>query len=164
MYFYKSIYRSMHTVPTLSQRFKPGIPKKYLLAVAAIFWTFAGGMLLVRGFSILKFNFRVRVFEEAGSILAGIIFYIALFSKISLKHINRIQNIQLERPCVFSFFNVRSYILMTIMITAGITLRLSGIVPVDYLALFYIAMGTPLLISAFRFYLYAYKGLRKQGI
>jgi len=162
MYFYKSIFRPMHTVPTLFQRFKPGIPKKYLLAVAAIFWTFAGGMLLIRGFSILKFNFRVRVFEEAGSILTGIIFYIVLFSKISLKHINRIQNIQIEKPCIFSFFNVRSYILMTIMITAGITLRLSGIVPVDYLALFYIAMGIPLLLSALRFYYYTLRGIRKQ--
>jgi len=163
MYFYQSIFNSMCTVSTLFQRCKPGIPKKYLHPVAALFWTFAGGMLLVRGFSILKFNFRLRLPEETASILAGIIFYRFMFSKISLKHINRIQRIQPERPCIFSFFYARSYILMTIMITAGITLRLSGIVPVEYLALFYIAMGTPLLISALRFYSYTFRDMRKQG-
>jgi hypothetical protein len=154
----------MRTVSTLIQRCNPGIPKKYLLVVAAMVWTFAGGMLMVRGFLILKSNFRLRLPEETGSIIAGIIFYKFMFSKISLKHIKRIQSIQLERPSVFSFFNRRSYILMTIMITAGIILRLSGIIPVDYLALFYIAMGTPLLISALRFYSYAFRDLRKQGV
>ena len=115
MYFYKSILNSMSTVSIYC---KTGIPKKYLLLVAALFWTFAGCMLLVRGFATLKFNFRSRLPEETGSILAGIIFYKFMFSKISLKHINRIQSIKLARPCIFSFFNKRSYILMTIMITA----------------------------------------------
>jgi len=159
MYFYQSIFNTMRTVSTYC---KTGIPKKYLLLVAALFWTFAGCMLLVRGFSILKFNFRSRFPEETGSILTGIIFYKFMFSKISLKHINRIQSIQPERPSIFSFFNRRSYILMTIMITAGVTLRMTGIIPEYYLALFYIAMGTPLLISAVRFYRYAFRDLRKQ--
>ena len=146
------------------QSFKPGIQKKYLLLVAALFWTFAGGMLLARGFSSLKFYTSTTILEGLGCIFVGILFYKYMFSKISLKHINRIQNIQVERPCIFSFFNGRSYLLMTIMITAGITLRLSGVVPIGYLSLFYIAMGTPLLVSAFRFYHYAFRGLRKHGI
>lgn len=146
------------------QSLKPGIQKKYLLLVAAMFWTFAGGMLLVRGFSILKFSTSVIVLEELGSIFAGILFYKYLFSKISMKHITRIQNIQEEKPCIFSFFNGRSYLLMSIMITAGVTLRLSGMVPIGYLSLFYIAMGTPLLISALRFYKYAVIGMRKQRV
>ena len=143
------------------QSCKPGIQKKYLLLVAALFWTFAGGMLLARGLSTLKFNTPAILFQELGSMLAGVLFYKFMFSKISLKHINRIQDIQEERPCIFSFFNGRSYLLMTIMITAGISLRVSGIVPLGYLSLFYIAMGTPLLISALRFYTYAIRGLKK---
>jgi hypothetical protein len=146
-----------HFLPSL----KPGIQKKYLLLVAAVFWTFAGGMLLVRGFSILKFSTSAILLKELGSMFAGILFYTYMFSKISLKHITRIRDIQEERPCIFSFFNGRSYLLMSIMITAGITLRLSGLVPIGYLSLFYIAMGTPLLISALRFYTYAIRGLKK---
>ena len=48
----------MNTDSNFFQTFKPGIPKRYLLLVAACFWTFAGGMLLVRGFSILKFEYH----------------------------------------------------------------------------------------------------------
>ena len=147
------------------QTYKPGIPKKYLLLVAALVWTFAGGMLLYRGFSILKFNSLQIEFEETGCLIAGIVFYRFMFSAISLKHINRILQIQIERPCFFSFFNWRSYMMMSVMMTVGITLRLSGIVPITWLSLFYISMGTPLFISAVRFYIYAIKNIlqnRKQ--
>lgn len=138
------------------QTCKPGIPKRHLLLIAAFFWTFAGGMLLFRGFSILKYNSGLNMFGELGSLISGMIFYKFMFSKISLKHINRILNLPTEKPCFFSFFNLRSYFLMTIMITFGIALRLSGLVPIDYLALFYIVMGTPLFMSAIRFYYYFY--------
>jgi len=147
----------MNPVNPFFQTFKPGIPKRYLLLVAACFWTFAGGMLLVRGFSVLKFNSSFIEIEEAGSLLAGLVFYKLMFSTISLKHINRILTLKNERPCFFAFFNGRSYLMMAVMMSSGIALRVSGIVPLLYLAPFYIAMGTPLLLSAFRFYYYAYK-------
>jgi len=147
----------MTTVNTFFHTWKPGIPKKYLLFVAAFIWTIAGGMLMFRGFSFLKFNTSEIIIKESVSMLAGIIFYKLMFSKISFKHIQRILNIQIDRPCFFSFFNWRSYFLMTIMITFGLTLRLSGIVPLNYLSLFYVAMGIPLFLSAIRFYYYAFK-------
>jgi hypothetical protein len=147
----------MNTVSPFFQIIKPGIPKRYLLLVAACFWTFAGGMLLFRGFSVLKFNSSIIEIEESGSILAGLLFYKFMFSAISLKHIHRILNLKEEKPCFFSFFNGRSYLLMTVMMASGITLRVTGLVPLSYLSPFYIAMGTPLLLSAFRFYYYACK-------
>lgn len=158
--------RYMDAINSFFKTCKPGISKRYLLLVAAFVWTFAGGMLLFRGFFVLKFNSAGIDLEESGSILAGILFYKFMFSAISSKHINRILNIQIEKPCFFSFFNWRSYLLMTLMITAGITLRLSGIVPLNYLSLFYIAMGTPLFMSAIRFYYYANKNMNrnKNGI
>ena len=135
---------------------KPGIPKRYLLVVAAFVWTFAGCMLLFRGLSVLKFNSAGTLIQESVSIIAGICFYKFMFSSISLKHINRNQNLEAHRPCFFSFFNLRSYLMMSMMISLGVALRLSGIVPMCYLALFYITMGTPLLISAFRFFYHSW--------
>ena len=135
---------------------KPGIPKKYLLLVAAFVWTFAGSMLFFRGFSVLKFDSSSILMLESASIIAGICFYRFLFSSISLKHINRIRNLEAHRPCLFSFFNWRSYLMMSMMISLGVGLRLSGLVPMFYLALFYITMGTPLLISASRFFYHSW--------
>ena len=139
---------------------KPSVPKRYLLFVAAVVWTFAGGMLLFRGFSVLRFNSTGILIEEAVSIILGVVFYIFMFSRISLKHIVRIQNNPLERPCVFSFFNWRSYILMSTMISFGVTLRVTGIVPIQYLSVFYVIMGTPLFLSSVRFYVHGFKNLR----
>ena len=152
----------MKSLNSFLQAIKPGIPKRYLLFVAAIVWTFAGGMLLFRGFSTLGFNSGTLISEESISIIAGIAFYIFMFSKISLKHINRILSLQEERPCFFSFFNWRSYFLMTIMISFGVTLRLTGLVPIQYLSFFYVAMGTPLFMSAFRFYFNGFANFKKK--
>ncbi len=140
---------------------KPSIPKRYLLFVAAVVWTFAGGMLLFRGFSVLKFSSLSILEEEAVSIVLGVVFYAFMFSHISLKHIVRMKNNPNEHPCVFSFFNWRSYMLMSGMISLGVTLRLTGIVPVQYLSLFYICMGTPLFLSSIRFYGHGIKSIKE---
>lgn len=134
------------------QSIKPKISKRYLLFIAAFVWTFAGGMLLFKGILLLcNFNsflgLRIMI-----SIIGGILFYLLLFAKISLKHARRIIELKNNNPCLFSFFNIKSYILMTIMITSGILLRSSGIISSEYLSIVYITMGIPLFFSAFRFY------------
>jgi hypothetical protein len=132
--------------------FKPGIPQRYLLLMGALAWTCAGTILLYKGGTILK-GFQVfPVVEFAVSIIAGILFYVLLFSKISLKHTERIYQLSIKYPCMFSFFNFRSYILMGTMITGGILLRRSGWVPSDILLIIYFMMGIPLFLSSFRFY------------
>ncbi|MDD3321138.1 MAG: hypothetical protein PHS59_06820 [Paludibacter sp.] len=138
------------------QKIKPRISKKCLLFVAAIMWTFAGGMLMFRGVHYLiqqHENFRIQLIV---SLFAGLIFYLIVFSKVSLKHSLRIIHLPIERPCFFSFFSWSSYALMFIMIGSGIAIRLSGIVPVNYLSEFYITMGLPLFLSAIRFYYFGF--------
>lgn len=74
-----------------------------------------------------------------------------------MKHSRRIINMEEQRPCLFSFFNFRSYLMMALMISMGILLRKTGIVPLSYLSFFYILMGIPLLMSSFRFYYYGFR-------
>jgi hypothetical protein len=134
------------------ERLTPRIAKRYLYIEAAIVWTFAGSMLLFRGFLLFMDDVYLIWFRLIISMSAGLLFYRLLFSRISKKHSTRITGLPLEKPCFFSFFNVRSYILMTLMITAGISLRKSGILPPVYLSVIYVTMGIPLFISSFRFY------------
>jgi hypothetical protein len=132
------------------------VSRRALLFIAAVVWTFAGGMLLMRSISMfgtIRNYFWVKIVLSA---IGGLTFYLVLFSKISINHVNRILNLQNDRQSVFSFFNLKSYILMTLMITMGITLRKSGIVRPEYLAIVYLTMGIPLLLSAIRFY---YRGI-----
>lgn len=130
----------------------PRVSKQYLLLIAALAWTFAGGMLLFRGFSFLMAFPAFRAMKVFGCLIGGFVFFKLLFSKISVKHVLRIQNIPIDHPCLFSFFNVKSYLMMGIMISSGILLRKTGIISPEYLSLIYITMGIPLLMSSFRFY------------
>lgn len=152
----------MQEKKSILELLKPGIPKKYLLIVAAVVWTFAGIMLLSRGYVMLeKFPYLIWL-KILGSLAGGIVFYIFMFSGISMKHIKRITNLPIDKPCFFSFFNLKSYLMMIVMISAGVALRMTGIIPLEYLSLFYITMGTPLFLSATRFYYYGIKTITQK--
>ena len=130
----------------------PRVSKHYLLLVAALVWTFAGGMLLYRGFTInhpLPSHWKIEFF---GCTIAGLLFFVLLFNRISAKHVLRIKNLPSERLVIFSFFNLKSYLMMFGMISMGIVLRKSEVVSPEYLSLMYVTMGIPLLMSSFRFY------------
>jgi|ERR1035437_9042269 hypothetical protein len=144
----------------LLQTLKPSIPKRYLLLVAALVWTFAGGILLFKGISLFFKYPELLVLKIAISVIGGGLFYLFLFSKISNKHIKRILNIEIDRPCFFSFFNVRSYVLMTIMISSGILLKKFGVISPEYLSIIDTTMGIPLFLSAFRFYTHGFANLK----
>lgn len=129
----------------------PHISNRPLLFVAASVWTFAGGMLISRGISgLIEFPTHIYI-KFAIALMAGAAFYLLLFAKISGKYVKRIIDLQDRKVPFYSFFNLRGYIMMTLMISLGITVRKTGIVPFEYLAVFYVTMGTPLLVSAFRF-------------
>jgi len=130
----------------------PRVSKHYLFLIAALVWTFAGVMLLFRGFTFYVGTPENWVLKLIISILSGLLFYQLLFTRITKKHVARIQDMEVQKPVIFSFFNFRSYLMMFSMITLGVSLRLSGLVLPEYLALMYITMGIPLLLSSYRFY------------
>lgn len=130
----------------------PRVTKRYLLLIAAFAWTMAGTMLLARGFLLSGKIRHTHWMMILISILGGGLFYFVLFSKISASHVRRILGLQNDRPSIFSFFNLRSYLLMTIMISSGIILRKTGILYSGTLSLVYITMGVPLLLSSIRFF------------
>jgi hypothetical protein len=139
-------------LPKIFIKYKPGIPRRSLLLIAGLVWTTAGSILFIKGSAyLIRFSNYLALRYLIG-ILLGIGFYIVLFARISLKHISRIRAIDIARPCIFSFFNFKSYILMGFMITGGILLRKCDIIEHDILFNFYLGMGIPLLISAARFY------------
>lgn len=132
--------------------FTPRVSRIYLLLIAAIVWTLAGGMLLFKGGLFLKDSPHWMLFKIFGCTFGGLLFFKVLFNRISREHIDRIINLPIEHPCLFSFFNVKSYFLMSIMIGGGIIMRRAGLVSPEYLAIIYLTMGIPLLLSSFRFY------------
>jgi len=128
------------------------VSKRILLFEAALVWTFAGGMLLFRGSLMLGASSGFTWPKIIGCILGGLLFFILVFSRISRKHIERIENLMGDHHLFYQFFNSRSYLMMVGMITMGVMLRTTLIIPLSSLSLAYITMGIPLLFSSFRFY------------
>jgi hypothetical protein len=133
-------------------RFKPGVPKRYLLLAAGLAWTTAGLILGLRGMlwvighdSFVPIHFLIAV-------TLGLVFFQLVFAKVSLKHITRINALDIVRPSLFAFFDAKGYVMMALMISLGIFLRRSHIVASEILYNFYVFMGTPLVVSALRFY------------
>jgi hypothetical protein len=130
----------------------PTVPKRYLLLVAGLVWTFAGAMLFARGSAWLLQHGDHLIARYAIALAGGLAFFAALFSRISLKHVARIRAMDIVRPSVFSFFDSKAYMMMALMIAGGVLMRTLGLIEPSILFTFYVCMGTPLLLSALRFY------------
>ena len=140
--------KSLPTQPALSMKHQ-----KWLF-IAGLAWTTAGGILAGRGLSYLVQHGQYLGWRLAGGLVFGLVFYVLLFAKISRKHIKRIHGLNIPYPCAFSFFNLRGYLMMAIMITGGIMLRRFDVINKEWLYNFYVTMGVPLLVSASRFFYY----------
>lgn len=135
--------------------FIPHVSSRGLMFCATVLWTFAGAMLLIRGiYGVIDFP-SFLVFKLFIALVFGAVFYLFLFDKISNKHIARISSMSEKRIPFYAFFNLRSYFMMVLMISMGITIRKTGLIPFEYLAVFYIVMGIPLFVSALKFLYYA---------
>ncbi len=136
-----------------TSKFIPSVPLKYLMIIAGIVWSIAGSILLFKSYKFMNFEVKNLLIYLSISAIAGLLFFYFLFSKISKRHIDRMKSFKNERYSIFSFFNLRSYILMFGMISMGIIIRKLQLVQNQTLAYVYLTMGIPLLISSFRFYL-----------
>jgi len=91
-----------------------------------------------------------------GLILALIIYQFG-FSNLAKKNSRRIQNIPVEKPCIFDFQEWHSYPLVLFMIGLGITLRNFSPIPKPLLGIMYIGIGGGLGLSSLVYYLALWK-------
>ncbi|UJS17073.1 MAG: hypothetical protein L3J17_14325 [Candidatus Jettenia sp.] len=137
----------------LFQKLKPGIPKRGLFYIATVVWGFVSFRILSIGFDDIFENTSFYwIFLLAGALLS-IPFFKFFFLRISNKHIRRILNVKSERPCLFSFFDIKGYGIMAFMIALGIIAQKIRIVPLLYIGTFYISLGLALFFSALRFFI-----------
>lgn len=129
------------------------VRKKYLLLLAAIVWCGAGSSILKIGIEhyLLGYFNYLTLF---GSVLTFTIFYILIFRRMVLKHFRRIQDYNCEFQPIYKFFDLKSYLIMIFMMSLGIGLRSSGVVPKVFIAFFYSGLGLGLLLAGLLFFKY----------
>ncbi|RFD80271.1 hypothetical protein AXE77_01860 [Gardnerella vaginalis] len=125
------------------------VPKNTLLLLACLVWTVAGSNILRLG--LLAYADYISPLNCALSLLVFLLFQFLIFGKLVTKHTARIKAYEDDKQFFLKFFDVKSFVIMAVMITGGITLRASNIVPEQFIAVFYTGLGAALLLAGLLF-------------
>ena len=125
------------------------VQKQTLILIAGIVWAIAGFNIVRIGLVAYQGNFTW--WRALLSVAVYAVFQIFIFGKIVGKHTNRILQYEEERQNFFRFFDTKSYLIMVFMMTLGIGLRVSGVVPNGFIAYFYTGLGASLLTAGVLF-------------
>ena len=133
-------------------RLKPAVNRKWLILISALMWSAVGIFLNILSFGWLKSYNKIQlIITITIGLFTGLIIAKYGFNIIAKKNIDRI----LEYPkeaCVFAFQEWKSYILIAFMMSMGIFMRTSGLIPKTILAPMYIGIGTALFLASFNYY------------
>lgn len=136
------------------------VRKYHLLLIAALVWAAAGGNILSIGMEtyppyLSAINFLL-------SAVVFIVFQIFIFGRLVKKHTKRIHSYEEEYQLFIKFFDVKSFIIMAVMMTGGILIRKFSLAPERFIAVFYTGLGASLLTAGCLFGLNYIKFLIKK--
>lgn len=126
------------------------VHKNTLLLIASIVWLAAGVNIARIGLEAYAAG-HLTLLNVVLSAVVGIVFWTFIFGKLVVKHTARITGYAEERHFFLKFFDVKSFIIMAVMMSGGIWLRSSGIAPDRFIAVFYTGLGASLLTAGIRF-------------
>ncbi|MBE5917975.1 MAG: hypothetical protein E7273_14190 [Pseudobutyrivibrio ruminis] len=130
---------------------KLSIRKNYLMLISGILWIMAGTMVMNIGVPILTKLIVHGFWYLLFAVATFLVFYIFIFSKLVGKHTNRIKSKKNDRLPFWEFFDVPSYIVMIIMMTGGMWIRSSHLIPDRFIGPFYSGLGFALFSCGVRF-------------
>ncbi len=121
-----------------------------LLLIAGLVWIVAGANILRIGVVTWLTDSQSWLFKVCESIAVFLLFFNFVFKKLFDKHSKRIGEKQ-NRHCPFSFFDVKGWIVMAVMITLGIVIRGYHLLPNSFISVFYTGLSSALIITGFLF-------------
>lgn len=117
------------------------VKRSTLLLFACLIWSAAG-------FNILRIGLTVY---PAHVSVWNVLLSAFVFGKLVQKHTARIRSYPEERHFFLKFFDRKAFIIMAIMMTGGIGLRVSGLAPDVFIAVFYTGLGASLFLAGILF-------------
>ncbi|MFQ7566302.1 MAG: hypothetical protein ACLRMQ_11395 [Clostridium perfringens] len=134
------------------KKFTPRVIKRILIFIAGLVWGFAGFRVFTLGFGDVMSHHGNLIITIIFAAVIFFVFFKFIFSKMFKKHTTRIVNSKLDKHCVFSFFDFKSYLIMGFMIFFGISVRNLGIFNPVYLGDFYMGLGAALFMAGVYFF------------
>lgn len=125
------------------------VTRSTLLLLACLVWSGAGINILRIGLMAYP------AYRSTGNFLLSLlvfgVFQKFVFGKLVKKHTARIEAYQEERQFFLKFFDGKAFAIMAVMMTGGIGLRVSGLAPEGFIAVFYTGLGASLLLAGLLF-------------
>lgn len=125
------------------------VKRNTLLLLACLVWSAAGFNILRIG--LLAYPAYLTVRNGLLTILVFAVFQRFIFGKLVKKHTARIISYLEERHFFLKFFDRKAFAIMAVMMTGGIGLRVSGLAPERFIAVFYTGLGAALLLAGLLF-------------
>lgn len=125
------------------------IPSAKLLLVVALIWLLAGANILAVGIAQVALWHDWWVFVSAAAVFG--LFAGVIFPPVVKRYSERIKNFTADRSPFWAAFDTKGYLIIAAMMSVGIVLRLSSLVPGWFIALFYLGLGLALIAAAFAF-------------
>ncbi len=146
----KSAENKISRMHSNKNSFKPSAKKHTLLLLAGAMWIAGGIMLCFMAYKWLKAYEGNSALLFAGTGLScSLIIHHFGFLRVVDKNLGRIMQME-GKPCIFSFMSWKSYLIVLVMVSAGIALRHSPI-PKEYLSVLYLGIGAALILSSIRY-------------
>ena len=108
---------------------------------------------------LLAYTIHLSVLNLFLSILVFAVFQYFIFGRLVQKHTKRIMGYEETNQFFLKFFDVKSFIIMAIMMTGGIYIRVSKLVPERFIAVFYTGLGASLLLAGILFGINYYRAI-----
>lgn len=125
------------------------VKRNTLLFFACLVWSAAGFNILRIG--LIAYPAYRSVLNYLLSVLVFAVFQKFIFGRLVKKHTARIHSYEEEYHFFLKFFDGKSFAIMAVMMSGGIALRVSGLVPERFIAVFYTELGASLLLAGLLF-------------
>lgn len=125
------------------------VKRNTLLLLACLVWSAAGFNILRIG--LMAYPAYLTAVNYLLPVLVFAVFQWFIFGKLVKKHTARITSYLEERHFFLKFFDGKAFVIMAVMMTGGIGLRVSGLAPERFIAVFYTGLGGALLLAGLLF-------------
>lgn len=133
------------------ERFIPKAEREALLLIAGLVWLAAGVNIVRMGtLGLISATFFLPLII-AGAAAVFLLFFLLIFRKLVGKHTKRILAYEEKKIAFLRFFDGKSYLIMAFMMTFGILLRTSGLLPGECIGSIYIGLGAALMAAGLGF-------------
>ena len=133
---------------------KYGVNRQVLLITAGIVWIVAGANILRIGIVTWLNDSQYWLFKMGEATVVFLLFFILIFRRLYYKHTERITQKKQEKNCPFSFFDVKSWIVMIFMISLGISIRSLHLLPTSFISVLYTGLSLALIATGALFIRY----------